>query len=66
MLELLVAIVIAGIVFYLLFWFIGVCGLPEPFNKIAKIIVALAAVIFLLNLLSGLGGGHEFFNWRLR
>lgn len=64
-LDLLVTLVIGGLVVYLLFWFIGYIGLPAPFDKVARVIVALVALVFLLNLLTGLGG-HEFFNWRLR
>jgi hypothetical protein len=64
MIELLITLVIAGLVFYLLFWFIGYIGLPAPFDKVARVIIALIALVFLLNLLSGFGG-HEFFNWRL-
>lgn len=56
LLTLLVTLVIAGLIFWLLWWFIGVCGLPEPFNKVARIIVALVAVIFLINMLMGLSG----------
>ena len=56
LLTLLVTIVIAGLIFGLLWWFIGVCALPAPFDKVARILVALVAVIFLINLLMGLSG----------
>jgi ABC-type multidrug transport system permease subunit len=65
MIDLLITLVIAGLIFYLLFWFIGYIGLPAPFDKVARVIVALVALVFLLNLLTGLGG-HEFINWRTR
>ncbi len=63
MIDLLITLVVAGLIFYLLFWFISFVGLPAPFDKVAKVIIALAALIFLLNLLTGLGG-HQFINWR--
>lgn len=56
MLSLLITLIVAGLIFYLLYWLIGVCGLPEPFNKVAIIILSLAAVVFLINLLMGLNG----------
>ena len=53
---LLVTLVVAGLIFWLLFWFIGFVGLPEPFNKVALVILALVAVIFLIDLLMRVGG----------
>ena len=41
LLSLLVTLVIVGLIFLLLFWFIGTVGLPEPFNKVAKVILGL-------------------------
>ncbi len=54
--PLLIQLVIAGLIFWLLMWFLGVCGLPEPFNKVAKILIALVVLIYVLNLLMGLSG----------
>lgn len=53
---LLITLVVAGLIFWLLWWFVGYIGLPEPFNKVARVIIALVAVVFLINLLLGLGG----------
>ncbi len=49
-------IIVVGLVFYLLVWLIGYIALPEPFSKIAKVILAVAAVFFLINVLLGLVG----------
>ena len=57
LIALLIQIVIVGLVCYLLWWLIGFIGLPEPFNKIARAIIAVVAVIFLLYLLMGISGG---------
>jgi glucan phosphoethanolaminetransferase (alkaline phosphatase superfamily) len=54
--QTLIWIVCVGIVVWLLIWLIDYCGLPQPFNKIAKIILAVASVIFLINLVMGLAG----------
>lgn len=56
LLTLLVTIVVAGLIFWLLWYFLDVCGPPEPFNKVARIVVALVAVIFLINVLMGMAG----------
>jgi hypothetical protein len=53
LLSLLVTLVIAGLIFWLIWWFIGQVGLPEPFNKVATVIVALASLIYLIGLLTG-------------
>lgn len=62
LLSLLVTLVIVGLICYLLWWFIGYIGLPEPFNKVARVIVALVALIFLINMLMGLSGS-PLFRW---
>ena len=56
LLTLLVTLVIAGLIFWLIWWFIDYIGLPEPFSKVARVIVGLAALIFLIDLLMGLNG----------
>ena len=54
--HILVWIIIVGCIFGLLWWLIGYIGLPEPFNKIARIAVAVIAVLLLINVLLGLVG----------
>lgn len=54
--HLLVWIIIVGCIFGLLWWLIGFVGLPEPFNKIARVAVAVIAVLLLINVLLGLVG----------
>jgi uncharacterized membrane protein len=44
-------VIIAGLIFFLVNWLIGYVGIPEPFNKVAKVIAAIIAVIFLINAL---------------
>lgn len=53
MIALLVSVVIAGLLFWLLVWFIDWIGLPEPFNKVARVVVGLVAIVYLLGLLTG-------------
>lgn len=58
--NVIIALLIAGGICWLLWWLIGFLGVPEPFNKIARAVVAVVAVLFLINLLLSLGGGQPF------
>lgn len=46
--ALIVVLAVVGLVFWVCWWAIGVIGLPEPFNKIAIVILVLAALGFVL------------------
>lgn len=63
LLPLLVQIVIVGLICWLIWWFIGYVGLPEPFNKVARVLVGLVALIFLIDVLLSVGG-HPLISWR--
>lgn len=54
--PLLIEIVIVGLILWVLWWFISYVGLPAPFDKVARIVLALVAVVYLINLLLGLSG----------
>jgi uncharacterized membrane protein YuzA (DUF378 family) len=49
-------IIVAAVIFWLVTWLIGYVGLPEPFAKVARVIVGIAAVLFLINALLTLAG----------
>ena len=49
-------LVAAGLIFFVLNWFLGYVGLAEPFNKIAKVVIALVVVLMLLNAIFALFG----------
>lgn len=57
-----VFIIIAGLIFGLLAWLIGYCGLPEPFAKVAKVVLAIMAVLVLINALLSIVG-HPLIAW---
>lgn len=57
-----VSIVIAGLIFWLLSWAISACGLPEPFAKVARVVLVLAAVVILVNALMTING-TPFIKW---
>lgn len=54
--PLLIQIIVVGLVFGLLWWLISFIGLPEPFNKVVRVILAVAAVIFLISILLSVAG----------
>ena len=60
---LLVQLIVVGLVCYLVWWLIGYIGLPAPFDKVARVIVAIFAVLFLINLILGLSG-TPLIRWR--
>ena len=39
-----------GLIAWLLWWLIDFAGIPVPFSKVAKVIVALVAVILLIRI----------------
>lgn len=49
-------IIVAGLICWMLWWLIGFVGLPEPFNKVARVIIAVIAVIICINALLSLVG----------
>lgn len=55
-------VLIAGLIFWLLNWLISYVGVSEPFNKIAKVIIAIVAVVMLINALLTVAG-KPFINW---
>lgn len=56
LLGMLVTLIIVGLILYLFWWLISYVALPAPFDKVARVIIALVAVLFLVNLLLGLIG----------
>ncbi len=53
LLGLLISIIVFGLICFVLWWLVSYIGLPEPFNKVAQVLVALAAVVFLISILTG-------------
>jgi hypothetical protein len=53
MIALLISLVVWGLIFYVLWWGLGKIGLPEPFNKIAVVVLVVATVYVLIELLLG-------------
>lgn len=49
-------IVVVGLILYVLWWLIGYAGLPAPFDKVARVLLALVGCILLIYLLLGMLG----------
>ena len=49
-------LLVAGVIFWLLNWLIDYVGVPEPFHKVAKVVIAIVAVLLIINALLSLAG----------
>jgi dolichyl-phosphate-mannose--protein O-mannosyl transferase len=56
-------IVVIGLVFWLLWFLIGYAGIPEPFNKVIRVVLMVIAVLILINFLLSFAG-HPIVNFR--
>lgn len=54
-------LIIAGVIFWLLSWAIDYVGIPDPFRKVARVVLVLLAVFVLIGLLLSLVGGQPIF-----
>lgn len=54
MFVILIWLVFVGLIFWLVWWALGALGLPEPFNKIAHVVVIVFAFLILLYFLLGM------------
>lgn len=51
LISLVVYLIVIGLVLWLLWWLIDYCGLPEPFNKVARVVLAVVSVLLLIGVL---------------
>lgn len=58
--QVIIWLLVVGGVCWLLWWLIGYVGMPEPFNKIARVVVAVVAVLLLINLLLTFTSGGPY------
>lgn len=59
--QLIIYLLVAGAIFALLNWLIGYVGVPDPFAKAARILLAVFAVLIIIGLLLSLVNGRPFF-----
>lgn len=62
LIQALIWLVIGGVIFWLVNWGIGYIGVPEPFNKVIRVILVIVVVIFCINALLLLVG-KPLFTW---
>lgn len=62
LLMLLIELIIAGVFVWLLMWAVGYIGLPEPFAKVAKVVIVLIVILILVGLLMSMAG-HPIIRW---
>ena len=58
--ELVIYLLIVGGVLWLLLWLVAYIGVPEPFSKVAKIVIMIVGVLILINVLLGFAGSSMF------
>ncbi len=56
-----VYLIVAGVIFWLLWWLVDYCSIPEPFNKIAHVVLAVLAVMVIIGILLSLTTGQQIF-----
>ena len=56
MIELLISLVVFCLIFGLIWWILGELPLPEPFGRIARVVVVVIGCIVLIYFLLGFVG----------
>lgn len=57
-----IGLIVMGVIAGLLIGLVRYCGLPEPINKVANVIIAILVVVVLINFLLSIVG-QPFINW---
>lgn len=58
--HVLLVLIVVGLIFWLLWFLIGYVGLPEPFNKLARVVLMVFAVLICIAVLLSLVGVVTF------
>jgi len=56
--SLLITILVVGLIIWLVLYVLSIIPLPEPFGKVARIVVIVIGVIILIKILLGVSGVH--------
>ena len=51
--AILISLVIWGLIFWVIWWGLGEMAIPEPFNKVIRVVLVLGVVIVVIGLLMG-------------
>jgi len=55
-------LVVGGLIFFLLSWLVDYVGTPEPFRRVARVVLAIGAVLIIICVLLSLLG-HPLVRW---
>lgn len=61
--SLLITVMVVGLICWLLWWLVSYIGLPAPFDKVCRVIIAIVAVLFLINAVLQVTGQGGFIKW---
>lgn len=56
LLNVVIWLIVAGLLYWLAIWLLGELGLPEPFNKLLRVLAAVIAFVIVVNALLSLTG----------
>ncbi len=59
--SILVYLVVAGLIFWLCWWALGAINPPQPFRKVAEVVLILLAVLVVIGILLSIVGGRPIF-----
>src|SRR5580692_676109 len=59
--NVIVYLIVAGLIFGLLWWLVNYIALPDPFGKFARIALAILAVMVIIGILLSVVGGTPVF-----
>ncbi len=62
LIHVVISLIIAGVIFWLVQWLVAYIGIPDPFAKIIRVVIAIAIVVYLIDVLMSLGG-EGFIRW---
>lgn len=51
-----VYLIVAGLVFSILYWLLENVGIPEPFHRVARVVLMVAAALVLIGIILTLAG----------
>lgn len=54
--QFVIYVIIAGVVYWLCNWLLDTCETPEPFRKVGKVVIAVVAVLVVITALLSLVG----------
>ena len=63
LMSVLIYLIVWGLIFGVLWWGLAQIALPEPFGKVARVVLVVLTVLVLLNLLLGFAG-TPLIRWR--